>query len=109
MVTFPPIYTIAFVVGGVLLSLIFLGIINPIWVIAIVFICAPFIDILRAIYFSDIPFMGVYQELFLLYCSSFKIIATEKKNKILEFKLIDFLIILYIIWNLFQIMQSPPF
>ena len=107
IVTLPPTYTVAIIVGVVLLCSIFLGIIRPIWIIAIVFIFAPFIDLLRATYLNNIAFMGIYQELILLLLLVSQIITAKSKAKFWRLGLIDYPIILYIIWNLFQVIQSP--
>ena len=51
--------------------------------------------------------MGVYQELFLALLLVSKIITNTDGIRFRKLSSIDFLIILYIIWNLFQIIQSP--
>lgn len=107
IVVFPLIYTVAIIVGVALVGSVSLRIIKPIWIIVIIFICAPFIDVLRATYFKSVPFMGVYQELILLLMLVSKINIFKDGIKFRSFGLIDYLIILYIIWNLFQVIQSP--
>jgi hypothetical protein len=105
--SFPPMYIIAGIIGAFLLCLIFLKIIKPIWIVSIVFICSPFVDILRVTYFKNIPFMGVYQELILLFLIVCKIMVYPDRPKLWRFGFIDYLIISLIIWNFFQVIQSP--
>jgi hypothetical protein len=107
IVTLSPIYTIAVIAGMALVCLIFLRIIRPIWIVAIVFICAPFVDILRATYLKDIPFVGIYQELILLLMLVSKIITTGSRTKLRRLGSVDYLIFLYVLWNLFEVIQSP--
>jgi hypothetical protein len=102
-----PVYTIMIILGVVLIYSIFLKIIKPIWIIAIVFIIAPFIDILRATYFKNIPFMGVYQELIFILLLVSKLITTKELTKFIHLELIDYLIIFFVFWSLFQVIQSP--
>ena len=104
---FPPIYTLAVILGLILVCLVFLSINKPIWIIAIVFICAPLIDVFRAAYLKNIPFMGIYHEIILLFMLVSKIITDRDVTKFWRLGLIDYLIILYVIWNLFQVIQSP--
>jgi hypothetical protein len=107
IVSLPPMYIMAGIAGMVLVCLIFLRLVKPVWIVAIVFICAPFVDILRATYLKNIPFVGVYQELILIILLASKIITTGGKAKLWRLGLIDYLIFLYVMWNLFQVIQSP--
>jgi hypothetical protein len=107
IVKLPLIYTVAIFAGVVLICSIFLRIIKPLWIVAIVFVIAPFVDILRATYFKNIPFMGIYQELILVFLIVSKIITTREGIKFWRLELIDYLIIFFISWNLVQVIQSP--
>ena len=102
-----PVIAIVLIAGVLFCALILFGFIKPIWVIAAVFLFAPFYDLVRAMYFRDVPFLGVYQEIILLILLVSRILTIDKKITTLKINSVDYLVILLVIWNFFQIFHSP--
>ena len=107
IVRLPITYSLTFIAGVAILISIVTKVIKPIWVVALVYMIAPFIDVLRASFLKDMPFIGIYQELILLFLLLNKLILARNTAKSWHFKILDLFVILYVFWNLFEVFQSP--
>ena len=80
----------------------------PIGIIIVVLLIAPFYDVLRALLSRNVPFLGAIQEVFVVVLVIIAITSTyQRKNNKFRLVFVDYLVIIYILWNLIQVIQSP--